>query len=387
MKPQRLLVIILAGVSLFAGYTYLNREKAIAVTCKAVESGQVESTVANTRAGTVKAAQRARLAPAIGGQIATLPVKEGDKVVQGQILLTLWNKDITAQLQLARQEAVAAEVTADETCILSELALRTARRLTELKQKKTTSEASYDEAVTTARARQAGCEAARARHLALLTKVETVQAALDKTILRAPFSGIIAEVNGEAGEFVTPSPPGIPTLPAIDLINTEILFVSAPIDEIDAARIMPEMKARITLDAYPDKIFAGTVRRIAPYVLEQAKQARTVEVETMFADNMRPVNLLPGYSADVEIIAASRKKVLRVPSESLLAGDLVFVFNQVTSRLERHSVEIGLRNWRFSEVLSGLQAGELVVTSVDRQGLKDGVLVTVDDEAATGNEL
>ena len=386
MKLRSLLIVILIGVACAAGYAYITREKAIAVTCKTVESGPVEFTVANTRAGTVKALHRARLASAVGGQIATLPVKEGEKVVKGQVLLTLWNKDIGAQLRLARQEAVAVEVAADEACIMAELASRTAQRLTRLKQRKTVSEASYDEAVTTARARLASCEAAQARHLALLAKIETVDAALDKTILRAPFSGTIAEVNGEAGEFVTPSPPGIATLPAIDLINTETLFVSAPIDEIDAARIMPEMKARITLDAYPDQVFPGIVRRIAPYVLELAKQARTVEVETLFEGDTRPDNLLPGYSADVEIIVASRDKVLRVPSEALLEGDQLLILNQVTNRLERRSVEIGLRNWRFSEVVSGLQSGELVVTSVDRQGVKEGALVTIDDKAAAGHE-
>ncbi len=381
-----MLFVILVGACFAAGYTYLTREKAIAVTCKTVNLGPVEFTVANTRAGTVKAVHRARLASAVGGQIATLPVKEGEKVVKGQVLLTLWNKDIAAQLRLARQEAVAADVAADEACIMAELASRTAERLTQLKQRKTVSEASYDEAVTTARARQAACEAGQARHLALLAKVETVQAALDKTILRAPFSGIIAEVNGEAGEFVTPSPPGIATLPAIDLINTETLFVSAPIDEIDAAKIMLEMKARITLDAYPDQVFAGTVHRIAPYVLERAKQARTVEVETLFEGKTRPANLLPGYSADVEIIVASQGNVLRVPSEALMEGDQLFILNPETSRLERRSVEIGLKNWRFSEVVSGLQPGERVVTSVDRQGLKDGVLVTIDNKPATGHQ-
>lgn len=386
MKLRSLLVVILLGVCIAAVYAYLTREKAIAVTCAAAEIGPVEFTVANTRASTVKAAHRARLASAVGGQIATLPVKEGDKVVQGQVLLTLWNKDIAAQLKLARQEAVAADIAADEACIMAELASRSAQRLTRLKQKKTVSEASYDEAVTTARARKAACEAAQAHHLALLAKVETVQAALDKTILRAPFSGIIAEVNGEAGEFVTPSPPGIATLPAIDLINTETLFVSAPIDEIDAAKIQPEMKARITLDAYPDQVFSGTVRRIAPYVLERAKQARTVEVETEFDDDTQPANLLPGYSADVEIVVASRKKVLRVPSEALMEGERLFVFNPETSRLELRSVVTGLTNWRFSEIVSGLQSGELVITSVDRQGLQDGVLVTKDDKSIAGRE-
>ena len=132
-------------------------------------------------------------------------------------------------------------------------------------------------------------------------------------VLRAPFSGIVADISGELGEYATPSPPGILTLPAVDLIDDSCMFVSAPIDEVDAANVKVGQVARITLDAIKGKTFAGKVKRIAPYVLELEKQARTVEVEVEFSERPEAENLLVGYSADVEIVHNARTNVLRIP--------------------------------------------------------------------------
>ncbi|PIQ40119.1 MAG: efflux transporter periplasmic adaptor subunit, partial [Thalassolituus sp. CG17_big_fil_post_rev_8_21_14_2_50_53_8] len=79
--------------------------------------------------------------------------------------------------------------------------------------------------------------------------VAVQQARLAQTQLRAPFAGIVAEVNGEVGEYATPSPPGVATPPAIDLIDERCLYVRAPIDEVDASVIRVGMDARVTLDA------------------------------------------------------------------------------------------------------------------------------------------
>jgi len=379
MKIRYLIVLLLFVAVAYGGYRYLNREQPVPVTVVTVAGGLVESTVANTRAGSVKARNRARLAPAIGGQIASLDVQKGDQVEKGQVLLTLWNDDIRARLQLSRQETAVADALAREACLQAEFAERDSQRLTALRQKKSTSEALYDKALTTALAQRTACEAAKYQVAAGRAKEETVQAQLDKTILRAPFSGIIAEVNGEIGEFITPSPTGVATLPAIDLINLEGLYLTAPIDEMDAARVRPDMRVRLTLDAFPGQQFPGTVLRVAPYVLERAKQARTVEVECAFTPMDRPENLLAGYSADVEIIIAAKEQALRIPAESLLEGEAVYVLNRETSRIQRQSVRTGLANWKFVEILSGLEAGDQVVGSAARQGLADGVLVRIEE--------
>ncbi|MBY0277102.1 biotin/lipoyl-binding protein, partial [Candidatus Binatia bacterium] len=154
------LIALLAVVA--AGLWYGMREKPVAVTLAAVDRGRIERTVANTRAGTVKACQRARIAPATGGQIQTLAVHEGDRVEAGQLLLELWNQDLAAQLQLVEREHVSASARADEACALADVAEREADRLVRLRKQGVVSEEDFDRARGDAVARRAGCRAAQA---------------------------------------------------------------------------------------------------------------------------------------------------------------------------------------------------------------------------------
>ncbi len=381
MKRSYVIVALVVSIGLFLGFKYLTRGKPVVVSVQEAEIGTVEATVANTRAGSVKARHRARLAPAIGGQIATLNVQKGDVVKEGQVLLTLWNKDLLAELQLARGQLAIAEATVRETCLLADYLERQAKRLTELKRHSSTSEASFEDAVATAAAKKAACQAAEAQRVVSAARVDEVAAMIEKTLLTAPFPGIVAEVNGEVGEYATPSPPGIPTLPAIDLINMESLYVAAPIDEIDAAQIRPGMEARVTLDAFPKRVFKGKVRSISPYVLEQAKQARTVEIEADFLEPMEKINLLVGYSADVEIVIDSRLQVIKIPTEAVVEGGYVYVLHPSDNHIERRKITTGLSNWRFTQVANGLAKGDKVVTTIDREGLADGITASIDNTA------
>jgi HlyD family secretion protein len=208
-------------------------------------------------------------------------------------------------------------------------------------------------------------------------------ASLDRTRLTAPFAGIVAEINGEVGEFVTPSPVGIPTPPAIDLVDINCLYASAPIDEVDAPGIRVDMPAKISLDAFPKRKFDGKVRRVAPYVREVEKQARTVDVEVDFADPEDTRKMLPGYSADIEVILDERKNVVRVPTEAILEGNKVLVLT-ADGLLEEREIETGLSNWEFTEVLKGLKAGDKVVVSVDRDGVENGARAEI--ETTTGGD-
>jgi HlyD family secretion protein len=323
----------------------------------------------------VKPCRRAKLAPQGGGQIARLLVKEGDRVSAGQVLLELWNVDLAAQIRLADEQVGAARARRNEACAGAQAARREAARQQRLVAQGFVSAAAVDKADSEADVREAACRAAGAEIAAAEARVDTARAALSRTVLKAPFAGIVAEVTGEQGEYTTPSPPGIPTPPAIDLIDDACLYVTAPIDEVDAPRIKVGLPARIALDAFPGQHFAGRVRRIAPYVLEVEKQARTVEVEVVFTDAKAAKTLLVGYSADAEIVLESRDKVLRVPAQALLDGNKVLVLKN--GMLEERKVELGLSNWEFSEVRGGLQAGEKVVTSLEIEGVKAGVPAVV----------
>jgi len=356
------------------------REPPVPVAVAAAQRGRVERTVANTRAGTVQACRRARIAPATGGQIERLEVREGDRVEQGRLLLELWNDDLAAQLALAEREDVAARARADEACALADVAEREAQRLVRLRKQGVAAEETTERAVGQATASRAACTAARASTTVAAARIDVARAALDRTILRAPFAGVVAEVNGELGEFVTPSPVGIPTPPTVDLIDTDCVYVSAPIDEVDAAEVRPGLPARVTLDAYPGRTLAGVVRRVAPYVLDLEKQARTVDVEVDFTDPADEEGLLIGYSADIEVVLATREGALRVPTEAILDGRRVLVFDRGV--LDEREIEPGLANWEFTAVDRGLDEGDRVVVSVAREGVAPGASAVLEEEAA-----
>ncbi|MGD8934270.1 MAG: efflux RND transporter periplasmic adaptor subunit, partial [Gammaproteobacteria bacterium] len=291
-----LITLLVVAVAIAALVAWLSRDKPVAVVVKKVDRGTVQETVANTRAGTIEACRRSGISPSTGGQISSMPVKEGDLVEKGQVLMELWNVDILAQYELARSQAKASAALANQACVRAEVAQREAVRQKKLQKKNLSSEEAVDKADGEARAQQAACDAARASSEVSREQLNVIMAELDRTRLTAPFGGVVAEVNGEIGEFVTPSPVGIPTPPAVDLMDISCLYVSAPIDEVDAPRIRINMNAKISLDAFSDQIFSGRVRRIAPYVLEVEKQARTVDVEVDFICQQDCEHMLPGYS-------------------------------------------------------------------------------------------
>ena len=249
-----------------------------------------------------------------------------------------------------------------------------------LQKKNLSSEEAVDRADGEARAQKAACNAARATSEVSKARLNVIQAELDRTRLIAPFSGVVAEVNGEVGEFVTPSPVGIPTPPAVDLMDISCLYVSAPIDEVDAPRIRVNMKVNISLDALSGEVFSGTVKRIAPYVLEVEKQARTVDVEVEFVCQQDCMNMLPGYSADIEVILDEKGNVLRIPTEAILEGNKVLVFT-ADKLLEQREVKTGLSNWVWTQITEGLSEGDEVVVSIDREGVEDGVPAKRDTKA------
>ncbi len=365
----------LAGlVVLASALWYFTRPAPPQVQLVKVERGLVEATVSNTRAGTVKACHRAKLSAPSGGQISRMLVKKGERVKAGQVLLELWNNDLQAQSRLTQEQLNMAQNQAHQACVQADLADKEALRARQLQNKGFISVEALEQRTSAAKVARAGCQAAQSQIDQSRSRIAAAHAGLDRMVLKAPFDGIVADISGELGEYATPSPPGIPTPPAIDLIDDHCLFVSAPIDEVDAAHIKAGQVSRITLDAIKGKTFAGRVKRVAPYVLELEKQARTVEVEVDFIEPPTAENLLVGYSADVEIVHTRHGNVLRIPTQTLLEGNKVLLY-KADGVLEARTVTTGLSNWEQSEITQGLKEGDQIVLSLDQAGVKAGVKV------------
>jgi len=372
------LVLVIAVVAVIVWF--LTRPKPVEIVVKPVDRGIVERTVANTRAGTVKACRRAKLSPSVGGQIAKLSIREGDMVKEGDLLLEIWNQDLVAEVQLAQREAEAARSRARAACLKAEVSQREANRLVKLRDKGVASEEKTDKAVTDAKALKADCKAAKASVLMSEARIGVVKANLTRTRLIAPFDGVVAEINGELSEFVTPSPIGIATPPVVDLIDNTCFYITAPIDEVDVPKIASGMTARVSLDAFGDRSFPSKVRRIAPYVLDREKQARTVDVEVEFTIPEDIRKMLAGYTADVEIILDVRQNTLRIPTAAVLDGDRVFVYLPGDKVIKARTFKSGISNWYYTEVISGLKPDELVVINVDGAGMKDNADAVISKE-------
>ncbi|WP_295003316.1 efflux RND transporter periplasmic adaptor subunit [uncultured Dechloromonas sp.] len=369
-------IVAVLGLGIFTA----TRPKPVAVVLKEVDQGTVEATLANTRAGTVEACQRTKLSTIVGGRIEYLGVKEGDRVKKGQLLLKLWNDDQQANAALAQAQMTLSARRVDEACIAAANAEKEARRQGELRERGFVSTSKEEAARTDADIRRAACNTAKADVAQAEAKFKATRVEQGRVVLYAPFDGTVAKIVGELGEYSTPSPPGVPTPPAIDLIDDSCLYVKAPMDEVDAPKILVGQAVRITLDALPGKTLPGKVRRVAPYVSAVEKQARTVDIEVDFAQPGEAGKLLVGYSADVEIILSGRDKVVRAPTAAIQEGGRVLVYNPDSGKLEERRIKTGLANWEYTEVQDGLKSGERIVTSLDKDGVKAGASVTPDDK-------
>ena len=352
--------------------------KPVDVTVYRVARGVVEDSVTNSKGGTVKSRRRAGLSPQIGGRVVEIPHREGARVETGEVVLRLWDEDLQAQAELRRKSLAAARSAREEACLNAELAGKELERTRRLFEDRIVAEDALDRAQTARDAGRAACNAAAARVAEARAALDAAETELSKTVLRAPFGGVVAELRAELGEFVTPGAPGVYIQAVLDLIDPDAIYVSAPLDEVDSGKVTVGQPVRVSLDPFPEQEFPGRVVRVAPYVEDMEDQNRTFEIEVELEDQDFARTLSPGTTADVEVILESKSDVLRVPSYALLQGRRVLVVEE--ELLVEHEVEVGLRNWQWIEVLSGLDEGAPVVVSLDRAEVEAGAKAKIVDE-------
>jgi HlyD family secretion protein len=243
----------------------------------------------------------------------------------GDLLLRLDDSVPRAQVRLAAEDQRVGDARAREACLAAELAEREWRRGSALEADGISSRQLVDTLETERDRSRAGCQAARAAQDQARARLSLAEAELALTEVRAPFAGVLAERGTEVGEWITPAPPGVPIPPVLDVIDPGSVYVSAPIDEVDAERVRAGLEVRITVDSRPGETFAGRLTRVAPFVLDVLEQNRTVEVEADFDDPAVAASALPGTSADVEAILSKAEGILRIPSSAIGEGNRVLV--------------------------------------------------------------
>jgi len=373
------IILIALGGGVFLLRLTVFRAKPVPVTVYRVKSGRVEDSVVNSRAGTVQSRRRAGISPGIPGLVTEIKVQKGSRVKKGDVLVRLDDREQQAQAQLAARSLEAAKAVAEQARLEAELAQRLWNRTQSLARNDVVSETVREQDQTRSLTAQAASLAAQARILEAEAALEAARATLAKTVITAPFDGVVLDVTIEVGEWISPAPPGVFIPAVVDLIDPQALYLSAPIDEADVARLRVGLPVRVTLDAFRGQSFEGMLTYISSFVEPRQEQNRTLRVEAELKETSFPANLLPGLSADLEVILDSREQVLRIPTYALLEGSRVLVVQN--GGLEEKKVTTGLHNWSYTEITSGLAAGEAVVVSLDRTEVKAGARVIVAAEA------
>jgi HlyD family secretion protein len=290
----------------------------------------IEASVSGVTSGTVRAEKVAELAFGTVGRVRELNVELGDKVKAGEVLAQVENQDLLSRLEVAKEEL-------DRSKRLSRDNAMSRSNLIQ-------AQGTYDAAVT----------------------------AYEKSLIRAPYDGIIAEVNLEVGQL-SQITAVIPLAP-LRIIDVEPRYVRVEIDEVDLPKIRAGMLARIKILAVRREPFSAVVRKVVPFISSVREQDRTSELELNVESE--GVLLPAGASADVEAITETKENVITLVTKAILGrGDDRYVFRMDGNVLRKTPIKVGIFGYTISEVLSGLREGDEVAMPSDKVELKDGLVV------------
>jgi HlyD family secretion protein len=206
-------------------------------------------------------------------------------------------------------------------------------------------------------ARDSDIAAAEAQVAQAQTGVDSARLASERASLAAPLAGTVASVAVEIGESAGPQ------LPALTLIGESRFTVEAEVDEADIGWIQVGQEVKITFDAFPDQELAGRVLAVAPLA---STDLGIVSYRVTIDSQETGLPLRAGMTANTEIVKERRESVLLVPNLAIALDaetGLKYVDRRTATGIERVEIETGLATDQYSEVVAGLQEGDLVVIS------------------------
>jgi len=270
--------------------------------------------------GYVVAQRKAAIASKATGRLEWLGVAEGSTVKAGEVIARLDNRDVVAQAQSAQAAVRAARASLESAKAEERDASSQLKRNQDLVVQGFVSQASLDSVKMRAERAVAGVANAQAAISVAEANAQNAQVAVDYTLIRAPFDGVIVSKAANVGDMVTPFSSAVDSKGAVvNMVDMSTLEVEADVSEGSLAKVRVGQPCEITLDALPDARFRGHVSRMVPTV-DRAKA--TVVTKVRF-DAIDP-RILPDMSAKVsflarEVTAEQQKPLLAVNPDALAA--------------------------------------------------------------------
>ncbi len=387
------LLIILSVVSLIAVIVLVNlqskREKAVKVSVENVTADDLAAII--SASGEVKPKKSVNISAQIPGRVIKIAVEEGQFVQEGDFLLKLeaTQYEANAERDQAYIHSLKAELIKAEAYLKRDE--NNLRRQKNLWDKQLISQEELDAATAQYDISKASKEATTYQIRQAQASLKSTLDNIEKTVYVAPIAGIIASLQVEEGETALVGTMNNPGTVLMTIADLSIMEVEVEVDETDVVALELGHPAEVQVDAFPDRIIAGTVTEIGSSALVKitaSEESRDFKVVITLEDP--PDNLKPGLSASADIITAERKGVLAVPISALISREDpnssgrkrgnqvegIYVVDQ-DSRVMFTPVQKGIMGELKIEITSGLESGQTIVVgpySALRQ-LEDGVLV------------
>ncbi|HNV86571.1 MAG TPA: efflux RND transporter periplasmic adaptor subunit, partial [Candidatus Omnitrophota bacterium] len=291
--------------------------------------------------GSIKGGVEFKLSFEIPGVINSINYREGERYEEGALLISLRQDDVLIRLKRAQAEKNKAETT-------QALAQEKYKEHEKLFKIGAIPKTTLDRVKLEVDSAQYDSEAAG-------LEVKLNEAMLEKSNLYAPSDGMIGQLYVEEGEAITPN-----TMIGSH-VATDMVFAEFGVVEREVGKLQLGQKARVYIDAYPDKTFEGVVENISPVVTGTSRTA-TGRVRLENPEAM----LLPGMFARIKILLYSKRNALVVPTDAVQGGEdetFVFVANPRDNTVSKRNIKIGYKRSDYSQVDAGLEEGELVCVS------------------------
>lgn len=417
-------IVILLAAAGFGARMYRNANQPPAVTAEAIRTRDLDAIV--SASGKIQPKRQVNVSAQTMGRVTRLAVQEGQRVKAGQFLLEIDPKALAGQLErgeasvaAARSSMQQATMTIDQARATLELAQQTLKRQQELAKDGLTTREALERAQNDVTVREAEL---RTREQEVETRAEQIkqeQAALSTTrynlsqvIINSPMDGIVTRRNIEEGENVVVGTMNNAGTVLLTVADMSVIQAEVEVDETDIPNVSIGQAAIVTIDAVPDRMFKGRVTDIGNSPIQAAtqtpatgqRQATNFKVVVAIEDQVPDVR--PGFTCTAEITTASRKNAIAVPIQALTVREMLFdekgtliheppppvqrrffgtpaaaappppadpapgqtrketegVFVVRDAKAVFAPVKIGIAGERYFEVLSGLKAGDQVVT-------------------------
>ncbi len=431
--------VVLVGAAVVGANLYFKKDKGIAVTTEAIKTRDLEAVV--SASGKIQPKRLVKISAETSGRVVNLAVAEGDRIRKGQFLLQIDPKSLrtrvesnTASLRTAELSLEQMRQSIETARVQLQQAQQSLARQRNLWAQQLTTREALERAENDVKAAESAVQEREKQMRPQESRITQEQATLEsarydlsKVRIESTIDGIVTRRNVQEGETAVIGTMNNAGTVLLELADMSVIQAEVEVDETNIPHVQLGQRAKVAIDAIPDKTFQGHVSEIGNSPIQATGAAASSTQATNFKvvvvlDEVVP-DVRPGFTCTADITTATRKEVVAAPIPAVAVRELVYdangqvvkdpkpdkrkrprsvepvasaaelkpgqtrketegVFVVRNTQVEFVPLKLGIAGDKYFEVLSGVKAGDQVVTGPYNsvRGIADGDLVKVDNK-------